>query len=262
MKLQKVEKALNLIKKAGRGKDSYVFFSGGKDSLAVLSLAKKALSGVEAIHVDTTVSIPKNLKYVRSVCKELGVKLHIVRPEKTFFELAVEKGFPTFRRRWCCDYLKLRPVKKFMCTRNPNRVCFDGQRREESVRRETLPLRQWRDYLGCYLYHPILDWTREDVEDYLKQEGLPINPLYAEGFRRAPECWCGLYKSPEEFLLLKSRYPDFFSSLLKLENSMHNGGSLLYCGGRRVYLRDLDKQECVQHEQGELRASLKRGRRR
>jgi phosphoadenosine phosphosulfate reductase len=241
MKLRKVERTLNLIKKAGRGKDPYVFFSGGKDSLVVLSLAKKALGGVEAIHVDTTVSIPKNLEYAQSVCRELGVKLHVVRPEKTFFELAARKGFPTFRRRWCCDYLKLRPVRKFMRTRNSKRVCFDGVRSEESVRRKILPLRQWRDYLGCYLYHPILAWTKEEVEDYLQREGLPINPLYAEGFQRAPECWCGLYKSPEEFLLLKSRYPDLFSSLLRLENSMYNGGSLLYCRNRRIHLRDLGK---------------------
>jgi len=241
MRLRKVERTLNLIKKAGKGKEPYVFFSGGKDSLAVLSLARKALWRVDAVYVDTTVSIPKNLKYVRSICKELGVELHVVRPERTFFELAAKKGFPTFRRRWCCDYLKLRPVRKFMHGRNPKRVCFDGQRSEESIRRRNLPLRQWRDYLGCYLYHPIREWTREEVEDYLRREGLPINPLYAEGFRRAPECWCGLYKSPEEFLLLKSKYPDFFSSLLRLENSMRNGGSLLYCHGRRVYLRDLAK---------------------
>jgi len=226
-----------------KGKLPYVLFSGGKDSLAVLSLVKKACDylGVqpEAIHVDTTITIPENLEYVAEVCRLLGIKLNVVRSESSFFELALRKGFPTFRRRWCCEYLKLRPVKDFLKDKPVLRVVFDGIRREESLRRKNTPYKEWKDYLNCYLYHPILEWTSQDVHDYLAKERLPINPLYSKGFKRAAECWCGLYKSIDEFRLLRQYYPEMFNELLNLENMMRNGGSFIFARNQRIYLRDI-----------------------
>jgi len=241
--MNKAKKVIKYVRIIIKSKLPYVLFSGGKDSLAVLSLVKRACDSLrwepEAIHVDTTIAIPDNLKYVREICERLGVKLNVVRPKETFFELALRKGFPTFRRRWCCEYLKLRPVCEFLKDKSSSRIVFDGIRLEESPRRKGLPYREWKDFLNCYLYHPILEWTSRDVKDYLAEEKLPINPLYSKGFKRAAECWCGLYKSVEEFKLLRQHYPDIFNNLLNLENSMRKGGSFLFIHGKRIYLRDI-----------------------
>lgn len=241
--MNKTQQAISRIRKAAQGRLPYVLFSGGKDSLAVLSLVKRACDYIrvqpEAIYVDTTITIPENLNYVVEICRQLGVKLNIVRPESTFFELALRKGFPTFRRRWCCEYLKLRPVEGFLKDKPASRVVFDGVRMEESLRRKNTPYMEWKDYLNCYLYHPILEWTSKDVHDYLAKERLSINPLYSKGFKRAAECWCGLYKSIDEFRLLRQYYPEMFNELLKLENMMQNGGSFLFARNRRIYLRDI-----------------------
>jgi len=235
-----IKRVRRIIKKV---KFSYVLFSGGKDSLTVLSLVKKACDSLqlelEAIHVDTTIAIPENLEYVKRICRQLGVKLNVARPTMTFFELALRKGFPTFRRRWCCEYLKLRPVQEFLKNKPASRVVFDGTRAEESLRRKSIQFREWKNFLNCYLYHPILDWAAQDVNNYIAKEKLPINPLYSKGFKRAAECWCGLYKSVEEFRLLRQHYPEMFNKLLNLENSMRNGGSFLFIHGKRIYLRDL-----------------------
>jgi len=242
--MERIHEAREFLSKAIDGNLPFVLFSGGKDSLTVLVLAQEVCdelgAELQAIHVDTTVAIPDNLEYVRTICKRLGIRLNVVRPELTFFELALRKGFPTFRSRWCCDYLKLRPVRNFLRGKPDSRVVFDGVRAEESRARKNIRPREWKDYLGCYLYHPILRWSSRDTANYLRMKGLPLNPLYSKGFRRAAECWCGLYKSVEEFVLLSQHYPDLFEKLLQLEKSMRNGGSFLYQNRRRIYLQDLN----------------------
>ena len=55
------------------GNSVYVLFSGGKDSLAALSLVGAACKSLDkkvvAVHADTTVGIPDNLEYVIEACR-------------------------------------------------------------------------------------------------------------------------------------------------------------------------------------------------
>jgi len=58
-----------------------VLFSGGRDSLVTLHVVRSLAEKVTAIHVDTTVSTPGNLEYVKRICDELDVELVILRPK-------------------------------------------------------------------------------------------------------------------------------------------------------------------------------------
>lgn len=227
------------------GASPYVLFSGGKDSLAVLSLVIEACKSlnrkVVAVHADTTVGIPDNLGYVTTTCQHLGSELVIVRPEKDYFELAQRKGLPRFGARWCCGELKVKPLSNYFLSQPGDKIIFDGIRSEESKPREAMPKFSWHKYFSGYVYHPIKDWTTEQLYSYLADKNLSINPLYAKGFRRASECWCGVFKGVAEFKILKDAYPNFFNRLVELEASMRNGGSYLFKNGKRVYLRDLLK---------------------
>jgi len=236
------QEAIRTIKALCKDYDClYVMFSGGKDSLVVLDLIRRADQNkpIVAIHVDTTAQLPENLRYVQEVCSELSVKLEILRPERDYFSLVRLKGFPTFRRRWCCDYLKLRPVKAYFKNLNNRRIVFDGVRAEESKRRLSYTMLGWDDLYGCKVFRPIFNWRKSDVERYIREHQLPINPLYSIGFTRATDCWCGLYKSVKDFRLLKEHFPDFFAKLLELEESMRNKGSYAFLHGKKVYLRDI-----------------------
>ncbi len=225
------------------GNSVYVLFSGGKDSLAALSLVGAACKSLDkkvvAVHADTTVGIPDNLEYVIEACRQLGVELAIVRPKRDYFELAKHKGLPRFGARWCCGELKVKPLSAYFSSQPSDRIVFDGIRSEESKIREAMPILSWHKYFSCYVYHPIKDWTIEQLYTYLADQNLSINPLYAKGFKRASECWCGVFKGVNEFKILKDSYPEFFNKLVDLEASMRNGSSYLFKGGKKIYLKDL-----------------------
>jgi len=234
------------LKRIMEKKHSYVLFSGGKDSLCALALVKEIASEmstevpVTAIHVDTTVSLPDNLKYVEEICERLDVPLVVLSPKEDFFTLAKRIGAPRFNARWCCFALKIKPIQEYLRSQPPGKLVFDGVRNEESSKRRRY---RWywydRRHFKCFIIHPIIDWTEAQVLNFLNQRNLPLNPLYKK-FRRATECWCGVFKSRRDFELLKAHNPELFRKLLDVERSFRRGSF-----GKHFFLEDIDKQQLI-----------------
>jgi len=221
-----------------------VLFSGGRDSLVALHLVKSVSDEVgkevTAIHVDTTVSTPGNLEYVERICRNLEVKLVVLRPIKDFFCLAERWGFPTATRRWCCYHLKIEPIKRYLKEYGTpeTEIIFDGIRASESSKRKSYPILGYHRHFKRLCCHPIFHWSSQDVKEYIKEHCLEENPLY-QIFPRASECWCTAFKTVEQFRMLKKHFPELFSKFVEAESKLKTGGSALFRGGRRIYLRDL-----------------------
>ena len=243
VKLDFAKESANRIKLLIKQNNSYVLFSGGRDSLVTMHLvndvAKKMHKMISVVHVDTTVSTPGILEYVQKTCYQLGVELIVVRPKIDFFTLTRKWGFPTVTRRWCCYHLKIEPLKELLLDCPDPKVVFDGIRREESPKRATYPISGIHKHFKCLCYHAIFEWTSEQVHSYIAEHGLKENPLYAKGFHRAAECWCTSYKSVKQFLMLKQQFPELFQKFVDNEKCLKTGGSALFRNGKRIYLRDL-----------------------
>jgi len=236
------KKALQELKQLMQYYKPFVLFSGGRDSLVALHLAIRAADAantkVTAVHVDTTVSTPGNLDYVKNTCKDFGVQLVVVRPKKDFFTLVKKWGFPTVTRRWCCYHLKIEPLKRFLLSVEDRKFVVDGIRKNESPRRREFPKIGYHKHFKCLNYHPIFDFSSENVKAYIKANRLKENPLYGI-FPRATECWCTSFKTVTQFIELKKYFPDFFQKFVEAEASLKKGGSALFRNGRRIYLREL-----------------------
>jgi 3'-phosphoadenosine 5'-phosphosulfate sulfotransferase (PAPS reductase)/FAD synthetase len=222
-------------------KKCFVLISGGKDSLATLvytqKIAEEVGADLRAIHVDTTVGFPEVTKYVRKVCRQLRVKLSIVRPQKNFFDLAKDWGIPSFRFRWCCRELKIKPVQDFLDRISGNKVVIDGIRAEESnLRAKYLPV-WYHPGFRCLSVSPIFRWSKEQVIKYVENANLPENPVRKLGC--SAECWCGAYKTKTDFLKLKEIKPELFRKLSDLEKRSPTGYTFLYKNGQRIPLKEL-----------------------
>lgn len=206
-------------------------FSGGKDSLVATHITHKLIENsrmnipVEVLHVDTTVSIPAVYEYVKGVCEHFGWKLVVVRPKKSFWELASKWGMPTPKRRWCCYRLKLEPILNYALSLNKKVICFiTGLRRLESPRRKKMCGMWKREIKGkiLYSYDPIIDWSDNDVLNYIKQNNLPENPISKVlGF--SGECICGAFTKFEHLLIVAQNYPEFIKQFAVLEEKWKNG---------------------------------------
>ncbi len=169
--LEKLESvAVEFIRKNAEG-DVGVPFSGGKDSLATLLLAKKALGEVKALYVKVSHEMPFTEEYVENICERLDVEL-----VKTEVKFDVERfGLPTYANRWCTK-LKMEGLRRIATD-----TLIVGDREAESrLRRE----RGEVVYRVAKEIFPIKYWSGCMVQLYILMHGIDLHPLYYEGFYR------------------------------------------------------------------------------
>jgi len=227
-------------------------FSGGRDSLVVTHITWNMVQTLhldfKVIHVNTTCALPGVQEYVKEICNRLKWPLRVLDPKIDFWTLVEKWGAPTPRRRWCCYHLKLEPVREYTKTTTPPRLHILGLRARESAgrlkRAKNNQLKQlYRDFKSeAWAYNPIFWWKEEDVEEYIKEHDLPVSSTY-ENLGTSGECFCGAFKTEKQLLQVKANYPRFFEKLVKLESKFHNGGSLFYISGKRIYAKDLMRRK-------------------
>jgi cysteine desulfurase/selenocysteine lyase len=178
-----------------------VSFSGGKDSMAAMALARKA--GIpSAFFIDTGIEFPETVKFV----EEQGVE--IIRKGGDFWAAAEKAGPPAKDLRWCCKLLKLQPLRLHLATTGPC-VTVQGNRWYESWNRADLEATSQNPANPLQLnISPIRNWRALEVFLYLWWQDLPVNPLYDRGIERI-----GCYLCPamleSEHELLRGMHPEY-----------------------------------------------------
>lgn len=172
--------------------------SGGKDSCVINHLTK--IAGVKHIanYNLTTVDPPELLQFI----KKYHPDTIISRPEISMYHLIIKKMMPPTRIcRYCCDHLKERHGK--------NTIIITGIRQKESLRRSKRKLFETclRDSSKLYL-NPIINWSIDEVWEYIKMNNIPYCKLYDEGFSRIGCIGCPM-TSRERRLFEFKRYPKY-----------------------------------------------------
>jgi phosphoadenosine phosphosulfate reductase len=200
----------------------YVSFSGGKDSLVVLDLAKSALKQRElkAFFLNTGIEFPETVEFARSFCREMKVPLEEMSSGSAFWEQVEKFGPPAKDFRWCCKVCKLASAGdletgKGTCSRPEkeaaNAVAYltiDGKRKHESFSRARIAASETNPFVPTQLnIFPIRDWRALEVWLYIHWRGLSYNPLYDLGFERVG-CWLCPSALAAEYARVKELHPE------------------------------------------------------
>lgn len=168
----KVQRAIRLIQAAGAdGEVVEVAYSGGKDSDVILELTRMAGIKYRAIYKNTTIDPPGTIKHAL----EQGAE--IIRPKQTFFEFMAHVGFSNRFQRSCCNVLKEYKV----LDRNIQGIrCAESSDRDKNYNEPTecRVYGKGRKKQTAEAFYPILDWTDNDVVDFINDRGIKVHPLY------------------------------------------------------------------------------------
>jgi sulfate adenylyltransferase subunit 2 len=184
-----------------------ILFSGGKDSIAVTYLAKKAFYPAPIpfplVHIDTGHNFQETLDYRDRLVAKLGVKLIVASVQESIDQHRVteEKGDTASRIRLqtttlldtiekykfdCClggarrDEEKARAKERFFSHRDEF-----GQWDPKNQRPELWNLFNGRKHMGEHFrVFPISNWTELDVWQYMGMEHIDLPSLYFSHRRR------------------------------------------------------------------------------
>ncbi|WP_420147454.1 phosphoadenylyl-sulfate reductase [Spirosoma sp.] len=82
-------------------------------------------------------------------------------------------------RKECCGIRKVEPLNRAL---KGNKVWITGIRAEQSANRQGMTQLEWDESHKLFKFHPLMDWTFEQVKQYVKDNHVPYNPLHDRGF--------------------------------------------------------------------------------
>lgn len=207
--LKKIDTAIARIKEFEPLEGYHLAFSGGKDSQCLYHLAVMAGVKFDAHFQFTTCDPPELLQFIRDYYPDVAWE----KPSKTMWQLIEEKHMPPTRlSRYCCQYLKERGGE--------GRFVLLGVRWAESDRRKkNRKMVELCPTKGKRMLSPIVDWSDQDVWNFIRGQHLPYCRLYDEGFFRIGCVGCpmgGRKSQIKEF----NRWPNFKKAYLRAFEKM------------------------------------------
>jgi phosphoadenosine phosphosulfate reductase len=111
--------------------------------------------------------------------------IHAYYPNNELLEKMVNaKGPSSFyesveNRKECCGIRKVEPLKRALAG---NKCWVTGIRAEQSVNRHDMHNLEWDEQNNLIKFHPIYDWTLDQVKEYIRIHNVPYNTLHDRGF--------------------------------------------------------------------------------
>ncbi len=183
-----------------------LLFSGGKDSITLVQLAKKAFAPGKIpfplVHIDTGHNFPEALAYRDKLAEQLNATLIVRKVEDTIRERHLSEPKGKFAsRNWLQTHTLLDTIEEFKFD-----ACIGGARRDEEKARAKERIFSVRDEFGQWepklqrpelwnIYNgrihkgenvrvfPISNWTELDVWNYIRKEKIQLPSIYFAHYR-------------------------------------------------------------------------------
>lgn len=117
--------------------------------------------------------------------RKYGISITLYFPESFAVEtLCASQGMYGFResvenRKECCRIRKIAPLRRALEGLD---VWITGLRRCQSPTRETMEMVEWDEANGLIKLNPLIEWSDEEVWEYIHARNVPYNALHDQGY--------------------------------------------------------------------------------
>ncbi|WP_262288125.1 phosphoadenylyl-sulfate reductase [Hallella absiana] len=135
--------------------------------------------------LDTGRLFPETYQLIDRTDMKYDIKIEVFFPDYHEVQRMVrEEGINLFynsveSRHRCCQIRKLEPLHRAMQGLD---VWVCGLRRQQSVTRKDMNLVEWDDMHGLIKVNPLIEWTEQQVWDYIHEHSVPYNKLHDKGY--------------------------------------------------------------------------------
>lgn len=149
---------------------------------AVLAhLAAKVVPGVDVVFLDTGYHFIETIGTRDAVAATMPVNLITITPKQTVSEQDAEYGKDLYARDpdLCCKLRKVQPLAESLSHYD---AWATGLRRAETHNRVIAPVIGWDAKKQKVKVSPIARWSDEQIERYIAENGVLVNPLVYDGY--------------------------------------------------------------------------------
>jgi phosphoadenosine phosphosulfate reductase len=138
----------------------------------LIDLATQVEPSIEVVFIDTGYHFPETMETVEVVRRRYGLNLRVMT------------ALPHAEELWkvdpenCCSAIKVGQLDRALMGKE---AWMSGLRRAESPSRAEAPILSL-DLRGLVKVNPIATWTELDVQGYIADHDVPVNPLVHQGY--------------------------------------------------------------------------------
>jgi phosphoadenosine phosphosulfate reductase len=159
--------------------------SFGIEDQAITHLIFESGADIHFFTLDTGRLFTETYSVWDATIQKYNIAIKTYYPDTAAIEAFVSKnGINAFydsveNRKQCCAIRKVEPLKRALAGYE---VWITGIRAEQSDNRHDMPQIEWDEANKIIKFHPLLNWTWEQLNEYITNNNIPINKLHDKGF--------------------------------------------------------------------------------
>ncbi|TDC83539.1 phosphoadenylyl-sulfate reductase [Actinomadura sp. 7K507] len=172
---------LEIIRWASATFGDRICLTSSMSDAALIHLVSKVKPGIDVLFVDTGYHFAETIGTRDAVEAVYPVNVVNATPSRTVEEQEAALGPRLFGRNpdLCCHLRKVEPLGRAL---EGYMAWFSGIRRDETASRRDRRVVEWDRKRGMVKVNPILDWSQEDMDNYIEDNGVLVNPLHYDGY--------------------------------------------------------------------------------
>lgn len=187
MNLENDNTVTGQLRRAGEEFAGRIVFTtsfGAEDQVITDIIAREQLP-IPIVTLDTGRLFPETYELWAATEEKYGIRVRAYTPERAALEALVnEQGISLYRqslegRHACCGVRKLEPLARALAGVE---AWVTGLRREQSVTRTETADRERDEARNLWKINPLVDWSEQDVWNYIRAYEVPYNPLHDVGY--------------------------------------------------------------------------------
>jgi len=175
---------LNYLAGAFPGQVVFSTSMGQEDQVITDIIARNKIP-IKIFTLDTGRLFNETYELIDRTRARYKIPIEVYFPQAAAVEkLVTEKGFTSFyesveNRKECCHIRKVEPLNRAL---EGARIWVTGLRSDQSANRQQMSLLEWSEDKKLHKFNPLINWSFDEMMDYIHKHNVPYNPLHDKGF--------------------------------------------------------------------------------
>ena len=155
---------------------------GNPEGMVLLDMLSRITDKAQVFTLDTGFLFDETVRFREEAMKRYPLPLKVLTPGLSLEEQVERYGPELYSCApdLCCEIRKIEPQRRFL---RDYGAWVTGIRRDQTAQRASTPVVAYDEHFGVAKIAPLAAWSVDEVDEYVRQNEVPLNPLLSMGYR-------------------------------------------------------------------------------